>query len=104
MKLKYELSRSSKVKCCSCESLLGAMSKAVGEVSLFHILECHWDTKNNLVLCPIHASRRLPYDIAEIKKSNSTSVNPLVSSDPDISYIIKRPYATWMFSSGLNKG
>ncbi|XP_020692326.1 BRCA1-associated RING domain protein 1 isoform X1 [Dendrobium catenatum] len=108
--LEAELARSSKIKCCSCGlkgAALGCYVKSCKRSfhvpCAYQILECRWDTENYLVLCPTHASRRLPCDKPKTKKSNSALVEPLVSSDYDTLSNAKRPHTIWMSSSSLSK-
>ncbi|PKA52113.1 Protein breast cancer susceptibility 1-like [Apostasia shenzhenica] len=80
MNLEAELSRSSKIKCGSC-GLKGAAlgcyvqscRKSFHVPCAYEILECRWDCENFLLLCPVHASRKLPCDRSNSKKSKTNS-------------------------------
>lgn len=108
--LETELLRSSKLKCFSCGlkgAALGCYVKSCRKTfhvpCAYEILQCRWDVENYLVLCPDHASRKLPCDKSKSKKSKSSLVVPSISLDYDASSITKRPHAVWMSSSSLSK-
>ncbi|KAK8951163.1 hypothetical protein KSP39_PZI004280 [Platanthera zijinensis] len=108
MDLEKEISRASKLKCCSC-GLKGAALGCIVERcrKTFHvpcaidIPECRWDIENFSVLCPTHASNKFPCERAKSKKSTNPSVKPSVSSDHDTTFIAKRWRAAWISSSSL---
>ncbi|XP_050369496.1 protein BREAST CANCER SUSCEPTIBILITY 1 homolog [Argentina anserina] len=83
MNLEVELTRSRRIKCCCCGTKgasLGCFEKSCRKS--FHVScakmtpECRWDTDNFVMLCPIHASSKLPNESSESqarkKKSNPT--------------------------------
>ncbi|XP_020584909.1 BRCA1-associated RING domain protein 1 isoform X2 [Phalaenopsis equestris] len=95
--LETEISRASKIKCSSCGlkgAALGCYIKSCKRSfhvpCAYNILKCRWDTANYLVLCPNHASRKLPCDRTKPKNSKSSLAKPSVSS-------------AWMSSSSVSK-
>ncbi|CAK7350161.1 unnamed protein product [Dovyalis caffra] len=65
--LEAELARSRRIKCCCCGlkgAALGCYEKSCRKS--FHvpcanlIRQCRWDTENFVILCPLHASYKLP--------------------------------------------
>ncbi|KAJ6810067.1 BRCA1-associated RING domain protein 1-like isoform X2 [Iris pallida] len=77
--LEAELSRASRIKCCSCGkkgAALGCYVKSCRRSfhvpCAYEILDCRWDCENYLVLCPAHSSHKLPCD-----KPKSKSVNKI---------------------------
>ncbi|XP_062012669.1 protein BREAST CANCER SUSCEPTIBILITY 1 homolog [Rosa rugosa] len=81
MNLEAELTRSRRIKCCCCGikgASLGCYEKSCRKS--FHVScakmtpECRWDSDNFVMLCPIHASSKLPNESSESearrKKSN----------------------------------
>ncbi|OMO74993.1 hypothetical protein CCACVL1_16363 [Corchorus capsularis] len=74
--LEAELSRSRQIKCCCCGlkgAALGCYEKSCRKS--FHvpcaklIPQCRWDTENFVMLCPLHASSKLPNEKSESQKS-----------------------------------
>ncbi|KAM7500529.1 hypothetical protein LguiA_024943 [Lonicera macranthoides] len=69
--LEAELARSKRIKCCCCGikgAALGCYEKTCRKS--FHVPcakltpECRWDNENFVMLCPLHASFKLPNEIA----------------------------------------
>ncbi|KAA8514872.1 hypothetical protein F0562_018051 [Nyssa sinensis] len=70
--LEAELARSRRIKCCFCDikgSALGCYEKSCRKS--FHVpcaklvSQCRWDNENFVMLCPLHASSKLPNEISE---------------------------------------
>ncbi|KAK6254198.1 hypothetical protein QUC31_015918 [Theobroma cacao] len=79
--LEAELSRSRKIKCPCCGlkgAALGCYEKSCRKS--FHvpcaklISECRWDTENFVMLCPLHASSKLPNENSESQESRKRRV------------------------------
>ncbi|XAR72517.1 Ubiquitin--protein ligase [Bertholletia excelsa] len=79
--LEAELSRSRRIKCCCCDikgAALGCYEKSCRKS--FHvpcaklIAQCRWDNDNFVMLCPLHASSKLPNEVSQsqigMKKQN----------------------------------
>ncbi|XP_020259871.1 BRCA1-associated RING domain protein 1-like isoform X2 [Asparagus officinalis] len=81
--LKSELARASKIKCTSCGlkgAALGCYVKSCKRSyhapCAYNILECRWDCENYLVLCPAHASHKLPCDKSKKKSKSNGKQSP----------------------------
>ncbi|XP_015868465.3 protein BREAST CANCER SUSCEPTIBILITY 1 homolog [Ziziphus jujuba] len=70
--LEVELTRSRRIKCCCCGikgAALGCFEKSCRKS--FHvpcaklIPQCRWDTDNFVMLCPLHASSKLPSEYSQ---------------------------------------
>ncbi|KAI9198398.1 hypothetical protein LWI28_015154 [Acer negundo] len=80
--LEAELARSRRIKCCCCGlkgAALGCYEKSCHRS--FHVpcakltLQCRWDTDNFVILCPIHASSKLPNEISKPQESREKSIS-----------------------------
>ncbi|KAH0462990.1 hypothetical protein IEQ34_007572 [Dendrobium chrysotoxum] len=60
----------------------------------YRILEYRWDIENYLVLGPVHASRRLPFDKSKTKEPNSASVEPLDCNPLKIDRVLQEKLET----------
>ncbi|KAE8688021.1 hypothetical protein F3Y22_tig00111005pilonHSYRG00168 [Hibiscus syriacus] len=79
--LEAELSRSRKIKCSCCGlkgAALGCYERSCRKS--FHVpcaklvSQCRWDTDNFVILCPLHASSKLPREKSESQGSRKRSV------------------------------
>ncbi|CAL0301265.1 unnamed protein product [Lupinus luteus] len=80
--LEAEISRSKRIKCCLCGlkgAALGCYEKSCRKS--FHVpcakltSQCRWDMENFVMLCPLHASSKLPCESSgSQERSNKTTV------------------------------
>ncbi|KAH7691053.1 BRCA1-associated RING domain protein 1 [Dioscorea alata] len=87
MNVEAELSRAAKIKCSSCGMKGAALGcyvrscrKSFHVPCAFEILGCRRDYENFLLLCPAHASHRLPCDRSKAKKKTQEK-HPSMESD-----------------------
>ncbi|PSS17741.1 Protein BREAST CANCER SUSCEPTIBILITY like [Actinidia chinensis var. chinensis] len=93
--LEAELARSRRIKCCCCDvrgAALGCYENSCRKS--FHvpcaklIAECRWDNDNFVMLCPLHASSKLPNEMSgsQIKRKNNC-IPKLYSTSDDLDII-----------------
>ncbi|GLT97125.1 hypothetical protein SLE2022_147070 [Rubroshorea leprosula] len=80
--LEAELSRSRRIKCSCCGlkgAALGCYEKSCRKS--FHVpcarlmSQCRWDTNNFVMLCPLHASSKLPNEVTESQERRKECVS-----------------------------
>ncbi|KAG6471070.1 protein BREAST CANCER SUSCEPTIBILITY 1 homolog [Zingiber officinale] len=78
--LTAEVSRSRRIKCSCCGvkgAALGCYEKSCRKSFHFTcaklMAECKWDTQNFVMLCPLHASIKLPYEVSEFQRQRRKS-------------------------------
>ncbi|XP_059665977.1 protein BREAST CANCER SUSCEPTIBILITY 1 homolog [Cornus florida] len=81
--LEAELARSRRMKCCCCDikgAALGCYEKSCRKSFHFTcaklILQCRWDNDNFVMLCPLHASSKLPNEISGTQVKRQKICNP----------------------------
>ncbi|XP_057503698.1 protein BREAST CANCER SUSCEPTIBILITY 1 homolog [Actinidia eriantha] len=92
--LEAELARSRRIKCCCCDvrgAALGCYENSCRKS--FHvpcaklIAECRWDNDNFVMLCPLHASSKLPNEMSGSqmkRKNNGIPKRPLTVQQPEV--------------------
>ncbi|KAJ6423788.1 hypothetical protein OIU84_024711 [Salix udensis] len=80
--LEAELARSRRIKCCCCGlkgAALGCYEKSCRKS--FHvpcaklIHQCRWDTENFVILCPLHASCKLPNESKQSQERRKNCIS-----------------------------
>ncbi|KAJ6751741.1 hypothetical protein OIU85_002190 [Salix viminalis] len=80
--LEAELARSRRIKCCCCGlkgAALGCYEKSCRKS--FHvpcaklIHQCRWDTENFVILCPLHASCKLPNESKQSEERRKNCIS-----------------------------